>query len=123
MASAGTFCDETDVALRAGANMSSDIDSGDTDETDKWIVDAESFINVICGYNFTDAFAGLNADVKYILRECAASMAANTAVAYDMSGYSSRVEAETILDVNRDRYMKCLEILQMKVKQDFITGA
>ena len=122
MASSGVFCNDTDVALKAGVGMSSDIDSGDTAETDKWIADAESYINSITRRNWTDDYAGLNADVKYLLRECAACLAAIYAINYDMSGYTNLAEAQTMLNVNWARAMECIKLLKDKKTEDFIDG-
>lgn len=119
MVSAGTFCDEADVAMLV-KNKSADIDNGDTAETDFYIVNAESVINCVCRYNFTDTYASLNGDVKEILRETAAKLAAIDCITYDMSGFTSRVEAEDMINVFRDTILRNLAILRDKKVQEFI---
>ena len=42
------------------------------------------------------------------------------AIQYDMSGFSSRIEAETMLDVQRDMAMRGLSLLKDKKVTDFV---
>jgi len=122
MVSSGIFC--TDVHIKAKVkNLSADIDNGDTDETDVWISDAESLINCTCRYNFSDNYAALNAAVKGILREAASNLAAIYAIVYDMSGFTSRVEAEDMINVLRDAALRGMAILRDKKTVEFINGA
>lgn len=44
-------------------------------------------------------------------------------IQYDMSGFSTREEAETMLDVLRDSAQRGLGILKDKKQADFINGA
>ena len=84
---------------------------------------AESMVNAICRYNFSDDYAGLNADVKYIISDVVSSYVAIQAICYDMSGYTTRTEAEDIINVLRDGMLRGLSILRDKKVQDFINGA
>jgi len=107
------------VILKAGANVSSSL----TTEYDDWILMAESAINSLTRYNWTDAYAGLNADVQKVLDDAASCYAAMYAINYDMSGYTSRTEAETMLDLLRDMFNRLIKQLEEIKHQDFITGA
>jgi hypothetical protein len=122
MVSTGIFCNDADVARKA-KNMNADIDNGDTAETDAWIADAESLINCVCRFNFSDTFAAENVDVKYLLREVASNIAAIYAITYDMSGFTSRVEAEDMINVLRDAALRGLAILRDKKVVEFIKDA
>jgi uncharacterized protein involved in tolerance to divalent cations len=84
---------------------------------------AESYINARTMYNWSDTYATLNADVKYILQECASNIQAMYVIQYDMSGYTSRSEAQTMLNVLRDRVEADIEVLKEIAKRDFIQGA
>jgi len=85
---------------------------------------AESTVNVLCRYNFSDAVTtGLNADVKGILGDVVSSLVAIEAICYDMSGYTSRTEAEDMINVLRDGALRGLSILRDKKAQDFIINA
>ena len=63
---------------------------------------AESTCNSIARFNFSDVAATLNADVKGLLSDICSSLVAIEAICYDMSGYTSRVEAEDMINVLRD---------------------
>ena len=78
-------------------------------------------INVLCRYNFTDLFiAGLDTDVSGLLSDVASSLVAIEGIAYDMSGYTSRIEAEDMINVLRDGAIRGLSILRDKKNQQFI---
>ena len=83
---------------------------------------AESTINAMTRYNFSDNYATLNVDVKGILSDIVSSLVAMEAIAYDMSGYTSLSEAESMITVLRDGALRGLSILRDKKAQDFING-
>ena len=105
--------DGVSTALKGGgADM--DTEAGTATETyvvDEWIVEAENFINLLCRYDFTANYLSLNANTKQILREAATCLAAMYAVSFDMGGYTSLAEAETIIDVCRDGAERALGLL------------
>ena len=84
---------------------------------------AESTVNVMCRYNFSDNYSTLNADVKGILSDIVSSLVAIEAISYDMSGYTSRTEAEDLINVLRDNAMRGMSIIRDKKQQDFINEA
>ena len=118
MADTGIFATTVEVQRKAGANASG------TSNVEAYINDfmtqAESFINVATTYNWSDAYSGLNADVKGILKEIASNLAAMYVIQFDMSGFTSRVEAETMLDVLNDEYQRALSLLRDIKKRDFV---
>ena len=120
MVETGIFCSGAHVIRKAGANRSTSVVEADWND---WIAQAESEINTIARYNFSDNYASLNADVKQILRSAASALAAINFINYDMSGYTTRAEAETMLDVLRDAALRDISILRDKKQQDFINGA
>ena len=115
-----TMCDSGAVKLKAGANVLSSITPT---QYSQLINQAESFINTATRINYTDTYAALNADVQKVLEDAASSHAAVGAINYDMSGYTSRAEAQTMLDVNWARLMECIALLKDKKHTDFIDGA
>jgi len=121
MADTGIFATTAEVQRKAGANASA------TANVEAYINDfmtqAESVINVQSGYNFSDAYSGLNADVKGILKLAASNLAAMYVIQFDMGSFNSRIEAETMLDVLRDGFVKAMEQLREVVKRDFIINA
>jgi hypothetical protein len=65
----------------------------------------------------------LNADVKGLLKEAASDLAAIYVIQFDMSGYTSRTEAEDMINVLRDAALRALSLLRDKKVQDFMIGA
>ena len=114
------FATTAEVARKAGANASA------TSVADAYVSDyltqVESEINTFCRYNFSDAYAALDVDVKGILKEVASNLAAIYVIQFDMSGFTSRVEAEDMINVLRDAALRGMSILRDKKAQDFING-
>ena len=108
------------AVYKAGANVSTSIPEAAWTE---WISGAEAYINVATGYNWSDSFASLNSDVKYILYDCASNLVGAHAVAYDMSGYTSRVEAEDIINILLFKANQQVKVLKEQGSESFIRGA
>ena len=121
MADTGIFATTAEVQRKAGANAST------TSNTEAYINDymtqAESLINATCRYNFSDNYSTLNVDVKNILKEVASNLAAIYVIQYDMSGFTSRVEAEDMINILRDAALRGLSILRDQKVVTFINGA
>jgi len=121
MADTGIFATTTEIQRKAGANASAT--STAEAYTNDFISQAESFINVAVRYNFSDNYAGLNADVKGILKEAASNLAAIYCIQYDMSGFTSLIEAEDMVTILRDGAMRCISILRDKKAEGFMKNA
>lgn len=121
MADTGIFATTAEVSRKAGAGASA------TSNTEAYINDfmtqVEAFINVVTRKNWSDAYSTLNVDVKGLLKEVASNLAAIYVIQYNMSGYTSRVEAEDMINVLRDAALRGLALLRDKKTQEFITGA
>lgn len=121
MADTGIFATTGEVQRKAGANAST------VSNTEAYINDfmtqAESKINVMSQFNWTDVYSTLNADVKSILKEAASNLAAMYIIQYDMGGFNSQAEAQTMLDVLKDGYLEAVSILRDIKKRDFMNGA
>jgi len=120
MADTGIFCTTAEVARKAGANASAT--SVAEAYVNQYVAEAESEINSVTRYNWSDNYAGLSADVKSILKSAASNLAAIYVITYDMSGFTSRTEAEDMINVLRDGYLRALSILIDKKVQDFMVG-
>ena len=83
----------------------------------------ESSINCVTRFNWSDAFTGLNPDVKGILAETESDLVAIYLIQFNMAGYTSRVEAEDMINVLRDAALRNLALLRDKKTQDFMVGA
>lgn len=110
--------------LKAGKYLSPDF-SGARGEPN-WsgaMAQAEAHICAETTYNWVDNYPNLNPDVRYILDEAASNLAAMYGINYDMSGYTSRAEAQSMLDVLWNNYQACIKILKEKDKQTFMKNA
>lgn len=121
MADTGIFATTAEVLRKAGAGASATASA--EAYTNDFMTQAESEINAITRYNWSDAYSGLNADVKGLLKQAASNLAAIYVIQYDMSGFTSRTEAEDMINVLRDGYLRCVSILRDKKTQDFLVGA
>lgn len=118
MADTGIFASTAEVSRKAGANAST------VSNTELYINDfitqAESEINALTRVNWSDLYSALDVDVKAILKEAASNLAAMYVIIYDMSGFTSRLEATTMLDMLRDSYLRALGVLREIQVQRFV---
>jgi hypothetical protein len=109
MAHTGIFATKAQCDAMAGEN----VDTTGYTETNinSWCLEAESYINILSKKNFSDAYASLNADVKAILQEYEARYVAMCAICYNMSGFTTRTEAENMLNVHIFRMRKIEDLI------------
>lgn len=124
MADTGIFATTEEVKRKVGENAST------TANTEAYINDfmtqAESYINILSGKNWSDNFAGLNVDVKGILKEAASNLAAIYVLNYDLgaiSAITSRAEAEDRIIVLWERLGECIETLKKIGTTSFMESA
>lgn len=118
---ASIFATTAEVARKAGANASAV--SVVAAYVDDYMTQVESEINVATRYNWSDAYVGLDVDVKGILKEAASNLAAIYVIQYDMSGFSSRGEAESMITILRDAALRAISILREIKSQTFTIDA
>ncbi len=118
MADEGVFATTLEVQRKAGANASavSNVEAYIND----YMTQAESLINSIVTFNFSDAYSGLNVDIKAILKQAASAWAAISVIRYDMSGFTSRQEALTMINSLILEFNTCIKELKEKDTQDFM---
>ncbi len=124
MADTGIFATTAEVQRKVGANASA------TSNTEAYINDfmtqAESFINTLVRFNFSDNYSALNVDVQGILKEVASNLAAIYVLNYDLSSIvtaSSLIEAEDRITVLRDAALRGLSLLRDKKQTEFMSNA
>jgi hypothetical protein len=111
---------ETDVTAKAGVGVSASYtDAMKTAAALRF----EAEINVTIRKNYSDDYAGLNADVKHIISEIVSSQIAKEAIAYDMSGYTNLREAENKINMLDVSVKINKSLLIDKERQRFINGA
>lgn len=123
MADAGQFAQDADILLRVGANASATVTTAGWFDT--IVVDVEAVINCASRFNWSaaDLANTLPAGVRGILVDTAACLAAIEGISFDMSGFTSRIEAEDMVNILRDIALRNISILRDKKVQDFINGA
>ena len=112
----GTMCVSGAALVKAGKNVYSPF----TTEIDDFIGEAEAFLCNLTKHDLITNWASLNAVYKLMFQEYCARSAAVEATAYDMSGYTSRVEAEDIINIHVFRMNEIVKILNDSSVQDFI---
>jgi hypothetical protein len=105
-----TLCTSGAVKLKAGANAPTLSAAQYTDLINK----AEAFACCVSRYDWVTNYAGLSDSAKNILQDLASSHAAIAVINNDMSGFTSRTEAQVMLDVN---YSKVVDIINL-IKDD-----
>ena len=120
MAHTGIFATSDEILVKAGENYDTDITEA---RINALCTQVESVINCVCRYNFSDAYSGLNADVKGILSDVASNLVAIYIIQYNMAGYTSRVEAEDMVNILRDGALRGLSLLRDKKVQEFMNNA
>jgi len=118
MADTGIFATTAEVQRKAGENASST--SNTEAYINQYMGEVESQINSFCRFNFSDVYGSLNSDTKQILKEVSSNLAAIYVIQFDMSGFTSRVEAEDMINVLRNAALRGMSILRDKKNQKFI---
>ena len=120
MANAGQFAQDTDILLRVGTHASATVKAAGWFDT--IILDVEAIVNAATRFDWSvaDAATTLEAGTRGILVEAGACLAAIIGITWDMSGYPSRIIAEDIINVLRDRYLFAISILRDKKTQGFV---
>ena len=121
MADTGIFATTAEVQRKVGAGASAT--SNTEAYINQYMTEAESEINVFTRHNWSDDYSGLDADKKGILKMVASNLAAIMVIAYDFSGYNSRVEAEDMINILRDAALRGMSILKDKKQQLFLEAS
>lgn len=115
----GNIINSGAATAKAGANANRS--QGEAILTE-WISGAEAYINCKTRHNWSDDFASLNDDVKHILTDAAANLVGAHMITYDMSGFTTRVEAEDMINVLMFRFNQDMKLLEDQKTKDFISG-
>ena len=109
MAEEGTFCINGDVVKKAGANASAT--SIAEAFTNNYILQAEGRIMDAARSDLKSDYGTLNAETKELLREATSNLAAIYAIQFDMSGFTSRIEAEDMINILTFNFREAMKIL------------
>lgn len=87
-----TLATYEDVVNKAGANANST--ARGVSNVENYVKLVESTINGLTRYNWISVYSALSADVKLMINEVVSNLAAIKVINYDMSNYTTRLEAE-----------------------------
>ena len=123
MANAGQFAQDEQILQYCGTGASATVKGAGW--FDVIILHVEATINSMTRYDWSvaDAASSLTSTARELLCVAGGSMAANIGIAWDMSGYTTRTEAENLININRDRYLMAIAALRDKKVETFIRGA
>ena len=83
---------------------------------------AEAFICVAARTDYVTSFDSLSAGKKELLTDAASSHAAISVINNDMSGFTSREEAQVMIDVNWAKVVECINLLRDETFRSFLDG-
>ena len=83
-----------------------------------WSNQAESTLSAITRKDWVADYSTVTANFKQVLSDVVSDMVGMRIISYDMSGYTSRTEAETMLDVLRDNITRNIEVLREQKHQE-----
>ena len=117
----GTIVTEAEIAIMAGENVDA---TGDTEANrNDLVAQAESYLSNLMRYNVVDNYSTLNEDVKRMLSEWAARYVGLTLIAYNMAGFTTRIEAENMVKIHSWRMNKIEDLLKDQVTVTYLKGA
>lgn len=112
-----TLCDSGSVKILAGENV-------DTSLTDAQytilINNAEAVLSMNAKYDLVTNYASLPTNMKPFLTDACAALAAVGAINFNMSNYTSRTEAQTMLDVNYSKVVEAINLLRDDKFREFL---
>lgn len=116
----GIFSTSDEIIVKAGEKYDTSITEA---RINALCLQAESRINAECHYNWSDAYAGLNADVKGLLSEAESNLVACYIISYNMGVYTSLKEAQSMIDILMYNYGNMIKLLKEQLTKDFMIGA
>jgi len=108
-----------EMQLMAGENVDA---TGDVEANHTFLQNhAEAYLSNLLKFELSaTAFGALNETTKVIISEWAARYAATTLITYNMQGYTTRIEAEDMINVHIFRMKAIEKILGESSVQDFM---
>ena len=120
MVEAGTLATNADVEKYAGANCSA-ISKAEA-YTNVYLVAAEAIIGAATRYDWVTNHASLDTEAQELLRQATATLAAVFVISYDMSGFTSRIEAENMININFKMYRDAMKLLDEQKTVKYLGG-
>lgn len=118
MAYTGTICSEAEINFMAGENVDG---TGNTEAVHNFLMtQVEAFLCDLVKYDIVTNWGSLGAKTKAIFSEYASRFCAFSLIAYNMGGYTSRIEAEDMMNAHAWRMAIIEEILKKEDIQSFL---
>ena len=113
----GTIVAEAEMQFMAGENVDA---TGDVEANHNYLAYyAEAYLSNLVKYDIVTNWASLTANYKRLFTEWAARYAAVALIAYNMAGFTSRVEAEDMINIHIYHMEKIETLLRNTSIQDF----
>ncbi len=114
---AWTFCTSGAAIRKAGAGANTTVTTSGA-ILKEFSDQAEASINAETRRDWISEYSSIETNFKGALSTAASSFIGMMIINYDMAGYTSRSEAQTMLDVLRDQYRGVISFLKDKQIQD-----
>src|SRR3990167_9396133 len=113
----------TSAAIGSMAGENVDATGWTATNQEAWELQGISYLCNLCRYNFADNYSALNTDVKHTVFEYICRYIALSGIAYNMAGYTSRIEAENMINIHIWRMNKIEKLLQDQKAITYLKGA
>lgn len=114
----GTIVAEAEMQFMAGENVDT---TGDTEANHNYLAYyAEAYLSSLVKYDIVTNWSSMTANYKRLFTEWAARYAGIALIAYNMAGYTTRIEAEDMINVHWARCQQIERVLREADKQDFV---
>ncbi len=105
----GTFAASGAIVAKAGKNVSVAIPESAFND---WIQEAEAEASLFSRFDWVASSAAITTVGTRVLNDAVSTLAAISAVKFDMSGYTSRIEAEDVINVLRDSALRKMQLIR-----------
>lgn len=85
-----------------------------------WCDQAEAQFSALTRRDWLANSLAITTNFRSVIEDAVSDIAATKVILYDMAGYRSRLEAQTILDGLRDNYMRIIEALKEQNYKDVL---
>ena len=119
----GTLCTSGAALVKAGIGLSVEWNLSGAATELKWdsvIPQAEGYLSTLVREDLVTNYASYDSNIKLILEEACSNLAAIYAIQWDMSGYTSRQEAESMINILFERVRQIVEILDDQKGVSFV---
>ena len=110
----------TDAEMVAMAGENVDATGFTDDNKTAWGKQAEAYLNGLARYDFVTNVAEINTITIKLLSEYVARYVAIAAIAFNMSGFTSRIEAENMINIHLARMEKVEKLVREQKVETFL---